>query len=88
MLLGFPITPDKFDEAYQLSKCVDRFQIFIGNMDMLSSLFMLTRKTIDNMDTLDALEEYLQASGAQFNVLLKVDCGYQYEVFNKQCIFI
>jgi hypothetical protein len=30
VLLGFPITPDKFSEIFELSKKVAAFQIFLG----------------------------------------------------------
>ncbi|KAF1796784.1 hypothetical protein FB192DRAFT_1403623 [Mucor lusitanicus] len=61
VLVGFPITADKFDDIFDLSSKVDVFQIFI-----------------DNLATLEALEEYCKSTGSQkkLNVFLKVDCGY------------
>ncbi|GAN11723.1 alanine racemase [Mucor ambiguus] len=61
VLVGFPITADKFDDIFDLSSKVDVFQIFI-----------------DNLATLEALEEYCKSSGSQkkINAFLKVDCGY------------
>jgi hypothetical protein len=38
VLLGFPITPDKFAEVFELSKKVPSFQIFIGRY--LQTFFM------------------------------------------------
>lgn len=30
LLLGFPISPDKFAQVFQLAEKVERFQVFIG----------------------------------------------------------
>ncbi|KAK4509428.1 uncharacterized protein ATC70_007780 [Mucor velutinosus] len=61
VLVGFPITADKFDAIFDLANRVDVFQIFI-----------------DNLATLEALEEYCKSTGSQrkINAFLKVDCGY------------
>lgn len=31
VLLGFPITPDKFSDVFVLASKVEKFQIFLGN---------------------------------------------------------
>ncbi|KAJ8655733.1 hypothetical protein O0I10_008618 [Lichtheimia ornata] len=65
LLLGFPISPDKFAEVFQLAEKVERFQVFI-----------------DQLGTLDALDQYHAATyGPQdtsykIDVFIKVDCGY------------
>lgn len=61
VLVGFPITADKFDDIFDLSSKVEAFQIFI-----------------DNLATLEALEEYCKSTGYQkkIDAFLKVDCGY------------
>ncbi|CEP15265.1 hypothetical protein [Parasitella parasitica] len=65
VLLGFPITPDKFSDIVHLSSKIDVFQIFI--------VF-----NADNLSTLEALESFCKTTAIQnkINAFLKVDCGY------------
>ncbi|KAG2215308.1 hypothetical protein INT46_005925 [Mucor plumbeus] len=61
VLLGFPITPDKFSDIFELSTKVDIFQIFIDNLATLEALEVFCKSS---------------ASQKKVNVFLKVDCGY------------
>ncbi|KAG1051753.1 hypothetical protein G6F43_006063 [Rhizopus delemar] len=61
VLLGFPITPDKFAEVFELSKKVPSFQIFI---DSIRTFELLESYVASNNET------------AKVNVYMKVDCGY------------
>ncbi|GAA5816460.1 hypothetical protein MFLAVUS_009989 [Mucor flavus] len=60
VLLGFPITSDKFSEIFELANKVPIFQIFIDNLATLEALEAYCSST-DN---------------GKINVFLKVDCGY------------
>ncbi|KAI9366621.1 hypothetical protein BD770DRAFT_376640 [Pilaira anomala] len=60
VLLGFPITPDKFSEIFELAKKVPVFQIFIDNLYTLEALEAYCSSTGEGM----------------VSVFLKVDCGY------------
>ncbi|KAI7864222.1 uncharacterized protein EV154DRAFT_534144 [Mucor mucedo] len=65
VLLGFPITPDKFSEIFELSKKVTVFQIFIDNLSTLEALeAYYTTEYGENDDS------------HKMSVFLKVDCGY------------
>lgn len=33
VLFGFPVSPDRFDDVYRLSQKVEKFCIFIGDVD-------------------------------------------------------
>ncbi|ORE08747.1 hypothetical protein BCV72DRAFT_202900 [Rhizopus microsporus var. microsporus] len=61
VLLGFPITPDKFDDLFKLSRKVTSFQIFIDNSSTLDALESYCR---------------LRNESLKANVFLKIDCGY------------
>ncbi|SAM04113.1 hypothetical protein [Absidia glauca] len=63
VLLGLPISPDKFDEMFALADQVETFSIFIDHDQTL--------------DALDAYyeEKYGKASGRRVNVFFKVECG-------------
>ncbi|KAG0172216.1 hypothetical protein DFQ28_011279 [Apophysomyces sp. BC1034] len=65
ILLGFPITPDKFDEVLTLSRTVDAFQIFVDQLEALDALEAYCANTSKNSET-----EF------KFRVFLKIDCGY------------
>ncbi|KAG2234556.1 hypothetical protein INT48_000459 [Thamnidium elegans] len=60
VLLGFPITSDKFSEIFELANKVPVFQIFIDNLATLEALEAYCFST----------------NNAKINVFLKVDCGY------------
>ncbi|CAO3631932.1 unnamed protein product [Cunninghamella echinulata] len=64
VLLGLPISPDKFDDVFALSNQIESFSIFIDHL-----------QTLDALDTYYN-EKYGQDSKARINVFLKVDCGY------------
>ncbi|KAI8638522.1 hypothetical protein BD408DRAFT_373347 [Parasitella parasitica] len=61
VLLGFPITPDKFSDVFDLLGKVDVFQIFIDNLSTLDALESFCKST---------------GSQKKINAFLKVDCGY------------
>ncbi|CAO3647918.1 unnamed protein product [Mucor hiemalis] len=65
VLLGFPITPDKFEEIIELSTKVDTFHIFIDNISTLEALGEFYESKVEEDGDLDKLKAFL-----------KVDCGY------------
>lgn len=65
VLLGFPITPDKFEEILELSRKVATFQIFIDNIYTLEALEEFFKSKCEEYTDLDKL-----------NAFLKTDCGY------------
>ncbi|CAO0800452.1 unnamed protein product [Mucor circinelloides] len=61
VLVGFPITADKFNDIFDLSCKVDVFQIFIDNVATLEALESYCESA---------------GSQKKINAFLKVDCGY------------
>ncbi|KAI8339631.1 hypothetical protein BC941DRAFT_468899 [Chlamydoabsidia padenii] len=63
VLLGLPISPDKFDDMFTLADQVETFSIFIDH-----------DQTLDALDTYYN-ENYGKDSGRRVNVFFKVECG-------------
>ncbi|CAO3701302.1 unnamed protein product [Rhizopus stolonifer] len=61
VLLGIPITPDKFADVLDLSKKISHFQIFIDNISTLEALESYMK----------SVKECVKV-----NVFMKVDCDY------------
>ncbi|KAI8147014.1 hypothetical protein BJV82DRAFT_509036 [Fennellomyces sp. T-0311] len=61
VLLGFPITPDKFDEMFALAERVESFQIFIDRLETLDALEEYHKTT---------------STHKKIGVFIKIDCGY------------
>ncbi|KAI8082995.1 putative serine dehydratase domain-containing protein [Halteromyces radiatus] len=63
VLLGLPISPDKFDDMFALADQIDTFSIFIDH-----------DQTLDALDTYYN-ERFGQDSDRRVNVFFKVECG-------------
>ncbi|KAI9311002.1 putative serine dehydratase domain-containing protein [Dichotomocladium elegans] len=62
VLLGFPVTPDKFSDIFHLSTRIKQFQIFIETLEALESY----HSAVYGLDDIDH----------RVGVFIKVDCGY------------
>ncbi|RCI06468.1 hypothetical protein CU098_013405 [Rhizopus stolonifer] len=65
VLVGFPITPDKFDDVFELSTKVPKFQIFIDNLATLEALEAYYKERFGDDNHVHPIY-----------VFLKIDCGY------------
>jgi len=64
VLFGFPVSPDRFDDIYDLSKKVEKFCIFIDH-----------KQTLDALQTY-CEQQFQGQPPIKLNVYLKVECGY------------